>query len=176
MSPSLTGALLLCLVAAEPFDEVLLLSSLPQATSAPLSAIATATVKLRVLTFPPEIQTSVNAARYVRTRTRRSRGARRPSGCTSHDQRHHVAMGVVGGNELADLAAATQDDRPVGHLDDVVHRVRDDDDALPLVAQADDEVEHLARLAHAERGGRLVEDDQTRREGRRTSHSDGLAL
>ena len=50
MSPSLTGALLLC-VAAEPFDEVLLLSSLPQATSAPVSAIAAATVKLRVLTI-----------------------------------------------------------------------------------------------------------------------------
>src|SRR6478735_8731392 len=145
MSPSLTGALLLC-VAAEPFDEVLLLSSLPQATSAPVSAIAAATVKLRVLTFPPEIQTSVNAARTCGPGPDSLAVPRRASGCTSHDQRHHVAMGVLGGNELADLAAATQDDRPVGHLDDVVHRVGDHDDALPLVAQADDEVEHLARL------------------------------
>ena len=41
MSPSLTGAL--GARAAEPLDEVLLLPSLPQATSAPASATAAET-------------------------------------------------------------------------------------------------------------------------------------
>ena len=132
MSPSLTGALLLC-VAAEPFDEVLLLSSLPQATSAPVSAIATATVKLRVLTFPPEIQTSVNRGEDVADpdpTVSRCLGELQASPPTISDTMSRWVSSD--GDELADLAATTQHDRAVGHLDDVVHRVRDHDRrALP---------------------------------------------
>ena len=55
-------------------------------------------------------------------------------------------------------------------------RVRDDDDGVALRPQPEDEVEDLARLAHAEGGGRLVEDDDLRGEGGGPGHGDHLAL
>ena len=59
-----------------------------------------------------------------------------------------------------DVLAEAQDRDRVGDLEDVVQVVRDEDDREALLAQAPDEVEHLPRLGHAERRGRLVEDHE----------------
>ena len=84
---------------------------------------------------------------------------------------------AVGARDLlADLAAASHDDGPVGDLGHVIHGVGDDDDGVALRAQAQDEVEDPARLAHAEGGGRLVEDHDLRRERGGPGDGDHLAL
>ena len=57
-----------------------------------------------------------------------------------------------------DVLAEAEDRDPVGHLEDVVEVVRDEDDREPLLGEAAHEVEHLPRLRDAERGRRLVED------------------
>ena len=71
-----------------------------------------------------------------------------------------LALGDVLRRELGDVLAEPQDRDPVGDLEDVVQVVRDEHDAEALLAQALDEVEHLAGLRDAERRGRLVEDDE----------------
>ena len=50
------------------------------------------------------------------------------------------------------------------------------DDREALVGEALDEVEDLARLGDAERGGRLVEDDELGVPLHRLGHRDGLPL
>ena len=64
----------------------------------------------------------------------------------------------------------------VGDVEHLRHVVRDEDDGDAPVAQVADELEHLVRLANAERGGRLVEHDDLRAERRGACHGDGLAL
>ncbi len=64
----------------------------------------------------------------------------------------------------------------VGHLEHLRHVVRDEDDRYAALPDALDQLEHLAGLLHAQRGGRLVEDDHLAAEGGRTSHGHGLAL
>ena len=78
--------------------------------------------------------------------------------------------------QLPDLAPLAQHDRTVGELDHVFHVVGDEDHRVALGAQLRDQVEDLARLAHAERGRRLVEDHHLAREHRRARHGDRLAL
>src|SRR5215216_1223946 len=82
-----------------------------------------------------------------------------PSG--ADDERNDLLLGVRCGDLLTDLAAPSHDGRPIGDLHDVVHGVRDDDDRAALVAEAEDQIEDAPRLAHSERGGRLVEDDDS---------------
>ena len=65
---------------------------------------------------------------------------------------------------------------PVGHLEDVVEVVGDEDDGEPLLGEPPDEVEHLPRLGDAERGRRLVEDDDAGVPHHGTADRDGLAL
>ena len=62
--------------------------------------------------------------------------------------------------ELGHVLTEPQDRDPVRDLEDVVHVVRHEHDAEALLAEALDEVEHLAGLRDAERRGRLVEDDE----------------
>ena len=50
-------------------------------------------------------------------------------------------VGLGAGHRLAHLPPAAHDDRAVGDLDDVVHRVGDDDHALALAAEPHDQVE-----------------------------------
>src|SRR3954447_16466481 len=64
----------------------------------------------------------------------------------------------------------------VGDLHDVVHVVRDEDDAEALVGQAADEVEHLTRLRDAERCRGLVEEDHLAVPEHGLRDGDGLAL
>ena len=61
--------------------------------------------------------------------------------------------------EHGDPLAEPEHGDPVGDLEDVVEVVRDDHDAQAALGQPAHEVEHLAGLGDAERGGRLVEDD-----------------
>ena len=61
-----------------------------------------------------------------------------------------------------DVATESEHGDSVGDLEDVVEVVRDEHDGQPSLREALDEVEHLARLGHAERGGRLVENDEAR--------------
>ncbi len=60
----------------------------------------------------------------------------------------------------ADVAPEAQHGDPGRHLEDVVQVVRDEDDREPLLGETLHEVEHLLGLSDAERGGRLVEDDE----------------
>ena len=92
------------------------------------------------------------------------------------DERDDPLLAVGTGDLLADLAAASHDDGAVGDLGHVIEGVRDDDDGVTLGAQAQDQVEDTTRLAHAERRGRLVEDDDLRGERRGPGDGDHLTL
>ena len=83
-----------------------------------------------------------------------------------------TVFGVV----RADVAAETQDDDPVGDVEHVLEVVADEDDAVALLAQAAHEVEHLLRLRHAERSGRLVEEHDLVLPQDRSRDRDRLAL
>ena len=76
----------------------------------------------------------------------------------------------------ADVAPESEHGDPVCDLEDVVQVVRDEHDRKASVGEALDEVEHLARLRHAERRGRLVEDDEARVPLHRLRHRHRLAL
>ena len=65
---------------------------------------------------------------------------------------------------------------PVGDLHHVVHVVRDQYDAAPLVGQAAYEVEDLAGLGHTEGRGGLVEEDHLAVPQHRLGDRHGLAL
>ena len=60
--------------------------------------------------------------------------------------------------------------------EDVVQVVRDEHDGETLLGQARDELEHLLGLGDAERGGRLVEDDEPRVPHDGAGDRDRLAL
>ena len=78
--------------------------------------------------------------------------------------------------EARDARAEAQDLDAVGHLEDLGHVVADEHDREALLAHARDEVEHVARLDDAERGGRLVHEDDLRGPGHRARDRDALAL
>ena len=65
-------------------------------------------------------------------------------------------------SKTATLRPEAQARDPIRDLEDVVQVVGDDDDREALGSEPGDEVEHLAGLRDAERGGRLVEDDEAR--------------
>ena len=60
----------------------------------------------------------------------------------------------------ATMLPEVEDRDPVGDLEDVVEVVRDHHHRHALAGQPLDQVEHLRGLRHAQRGGRLVHDDQ----------------
>ena len=64
----------------------------------------------------------------------------------------------------------------VGELEHVRHVVADQDHRQAALADAEDEVEHLPRLLHAERGGRLVHDHEPPRPRRGAGDGDALSL
>src|SRR3954464_14036385 len=78
------------------------------------------------------------------------------------DRLDHLALRRRARLEAGDVLAEAQHGDVVGDLEDVVEVMRDDDDGESLMAEAADEIEHLARLGDAERGRRLVEDDDLR--------------
>ena len=82
----------------------------------------------------------------------------------------------VGAHVDADELTEAEHRDPVRHLKDVVEVVRDQHDREPTVCQSPHEVEHLARLGDAERGRRLVEDDDLRVPHHGLGDRDGLAL
>src|ERR1700731_3337105 len=57
----------------------------------------------------------------------------------------------------ADDASTAQDDDAVGDREDVLEVVTDDEDGNAALLEGADELEHLALLLDAERGGRLVQ-------------------
>ena len=79
-----------------------------------------------------------------------------PAVIASTTSRCVVSRGV----EARDVLAEAQDRDAVGDLEDVVQVVRDEHDREALLGEPAHEVEHLARLRDAERGGRLVEDHE----------------
>jgi hypothetical protein len=95
---------------------------------------------------------------------------------TSHDQRDDPLLVVRGGDLLADLPAAAQDHGPIGDLDDMVERVRDDEDGVALGPKAGDQVEDATRLPHAKRGRGFVEDHELGGECRGARDGDSLSL
>ena len=86
------------------------------------------------------------------------------------DHRH------VLGQDLADHGAAIENDQAVGDLVDVGEIVFDVDARAPRRLDAPDEVDDLAHLGHAERGGRFVEDDQIGVEMHGAADRNALAL
>ena len=60
--------------------------------------------------------------------------------------------------------------------EDVVHVVADEDHCKAAVGEPADQPEHLLGLRDAERGGRLVEDDELGVPEHRSGDRDGLAL
>src|SRR4051812_13714873 len=64
----------------------------------------------------------------------------------------------------------------VGDLEDLGHVVADEHDREAALAHAEDEVEDVARLHDAERGGRLVHEDDLARPRHRAADRDALAL
>ena len=78
--------------------------------------------------------------------------------------------------EAGDARAEAQHLDPVGHLEHLRHVVADEHDREALVADLADQVEHVARLDDAERGGRLVHEDDLLGPRHRAADRDALAL
>ena len=97
--------------------------------------------------------------------------------------------GAAGGDQLDDLPVVdglgvhlrghlpeVQARDVVGHLEDVVHVVGDQDDREAVVGEPADQVEHLLGLGDAQRRGRLVEDDELGVPQHRARDRHGLPL
>ena len=82
----------------------------------------------------------------------------------------------VFGREVARGPAETQDDDPVGDLEDIGEVVADHDDPEAALAQATNQLQHLFGLRHAQRRGRLVQEDDTRLPEQRASYGHLLTL
>ena len=65
---------------------------------------------------------------------------------------------------------------PIGHLEDLGHVVRDQDDRHAPLAEVVNELEHASRLPDPERCGRLVENDHLAAERCGPGHRHRLAL
>ena len=72
--------------------------------------------------------------------------------------------------------AVVHDADPVGQVEDVVDVVADEEDADALVLELADQVADLRRLGRAERGRRLVHDQDAGVEVDRARDGHGLAL
>src|SRR6266516_1987406 len=97
------------------------------------------------------------------------------SGRAGHD-RHRLLHRVALRGDDARAAAQALDVDPVRDLEDVRHVVADQDDRQAPAAQPLDQGQHLAGLADAQGGGRLVQDDDLGAERGRARDRDGLAL
>src|SRR4051794_38109183 len=80
------------------------------------------------------------------------------AGATSGDELHHAAVVDLRRRDVGRDPAEVQGGDPVGDLEDVHHVVRDEEHAEPPVGQPAHQVEHLAGLCDAQRGGRLVQE------------------
>src|SRR5438105_4225938 len=78
--------------------------------------------------------------------------------------------------ELAHDRSAIEDDQAIGHLVDVREVVLDVDAGAATRLHPFDEGQHLADLAHRQRGGGLVEDDEVGLEVHGAGDGDALAL
>ena len=105
--------------------------------------------------------------------------ANRGQCCASHG--HHDEMGEVvrgesRGGPIGDLAAALEHDDARRHVDDFRHVVADEDHRRAAAMELADEVQHLAALGDAQRGGRLVHDHEARIPVERAGDRHGLPL
>src|SRR5688572_1414162 len=77
---------------------------------------------------------------------------------------------------VSHLAAAAQNDDPIGDVEHVGHAMADEDDRDTLRLQAADQAKHLGHLADRDRGGRLVHQDELRLGQPGAGNGDGLSL
>ena len=96
-------------------------------------------------------------------------------GHTGH-QPDQLRASQVGPLAIVDLVPETQHDDPVGHAQHLLHVVADEDDRDPVALQALDEGQHDLSLLDAERGGRLVEQNDPAAPQHRPGDSDRLPL
>src|SRR5215212_2006390 len=113
-------------------------------------------------------------------RRSRPRAPRRSLGhdvvaCTG-DGGHDLLLGDGIDLEHPVVTPEAKDHHAVRHRLHVGHVVADHDHAVPALAEAFDQVEHLGGLGDAERGGGLVEDDDLRISQQRAGVRDRRAL
>ena len=85
-------------------------------------------------------------------------------------------LGRVGDAPFADRRAVAQHEVAVGEGEDFVELVRDEDDALALIAQAANDAVEIVDFLARERGGRLVEDHHLGFLRQRARNFDEVAL
>src|SRR5256885_5172121 len=90
--------------------------------------------------------------------------------------RGQVGEGDLALRELAHDRSTIEDDQAIGHLVDVREVVLDVDAGAATCLHPFDEGQHLADLAHRERGGGLIEDDEVGLEVHGAGDGDALAL
>ena len=77
---------------------------------------------------------------------------------------------------FCDFPAPAEHDDPVRDFEDVVHVVTDEDHGPSAAGETPDQLQHLSRLGHRERGGRLVHDNEARIEIEGARNGDRLTL
>src|SRR5690349_9253112 len=115
--------------------------------------------------------------------TKSPSGARSESGAfliarflrTGHERDHLGHRPRLRGDDAGALPE-TVDVDSIGHLEDVGHVVADEHHGDAAVTDRADQVDHLTRLAYAERRRRLVHDDDATAERGGPRDGDALAL
>ena len=80
---------------------------------------------------------------------------------TAHrDQFDDLAMADITGRNLRSHLPQVQAGNVVCYLENIVHVVRDKDDAETTVCEASNEIENLLGLGNTKCCGRLIEDDK----------------
>ena len=95
---------------------------------------------------------------------------------TGRDRLHDLLLRRLGPLQHRNSLTEAEHGDPVRAFEDVVQVVGDDHDPQASLGQAADEVQHLARLGHAESRRGLVEDDELRLPHDRFRHRDRLPL
>src|SRR6266851_6141085 len=102
--------------------------------------------------------------------------SRRPQTLAGHHQMGEVIGGQPVDRQIGDLAAVLEHRDATRHADDVGHVVADQDHRGAAAIELANELEDAAALGDAERGGRLVHDDETGAPAQRAGDRHRLAL
>src|SRR4051812_30859155 len=133
------------------------------ATSATLTSEVPRSIPRYMASSPGPIRAPVGLAR----------GLRLPA---EDDHAQNILLRHVRDPDGADQLAVLHHDQPIAHVEHVAHLVADQEDADALALEPGDDLLDHPGLAGAERGGRLVHDQDLGLEVQRARDRDGLAL